>query len=155
MVVVCPRSFPLCVMLLCAACGGGDVEPDSSARPGAAETVIDVEWFVDRAAESGLDFIHFNGMSGEFYQPEIMGSGAALFDYDNDGDLDVLFGSGSDARGRYASRASAGRAAHRPPLPQRSGGGCRRAAYVAIHRRDRRQWNRGARLRPRGRERRL
>ncbi len=49
----------------------------------------DEEWFVDRAAASGIDFIHFNGMSGHFYQPEIMGPGVALFDYDNDGDLDV------------------------------------------------------------------
>ena len=24
-------------------------------------------WFVDKAGESGLDFVHFNGMSGEFY----------------------------------------------------------------------------------------
>ena len=45
--------------------------------------------FVDRAAEAGLDFVHFNGMSGERYFVEIMGAGAALFDYDNDGDLDV------------------------------------------------------------------
>src|SRR5436190_8668043 len=28
-------------------------------------------------------------MSGKFYQPEIMAPGVALFDYDNDGDLDV------------------------------------------------------------------
>jgi hypothetical protein len=47
------------------------------------------EWFVDRAAAAGIDFVHFNGMSGRFYQPEIMGPGVAMFDYDNDGDLDV------------------------------------------------------------------
>ena len=47
------------------------------------------DWFVDRAAEAGLAFTHFNGMSGHYYYPEIMGPGVALFDYDNDGDLDV------------------------------------------------------------------
>jgi enediyne biosynthesis protein E4 len=48
-----------------------------------------MEWFTDRAQESGLTFTHFNGMSGHYYYPEIMGPGVALFDYDNDGNLDV------------------------------------------------------------------
>ena len=48
------------------------------------------EWFVDHAKEAGLDFVHFNGMSGEFYYPELFAPGVALFDYDNDGDLDVF-----------------------------------------------------------------
>jgi hypothetical protein len=48
------------------------------------------EWFVDRAADAGLDFTHFNGMSGAMYYAEHMGAGVALFDYDNDGDLDVF-----------------------------------------------------------------
>ena len=47
------------------------------------------DWFTDRAMETGLDFVHFNGMSGQFYIAEILGPGVALFDYDNDGDLDV------------------------------------------------------------------
>jgi hypothetical protein len=46
--------------------------------------------FVDRAAEWGLVFTYASGRSGEFYFPEIMGGGVALFDYDNDGDLDVF-----------------------------------------------------------------
>lgn len=45
--------------------------------------------FREAAQEVGLDFRHFTGATGEFLYPEIMGSGAALFDYDGDGDLDV------------------------------------------------------------------
>jgi hypothetical protein len=60
----------------------------SSAGPTSAPAAG--EWFTDRAHEAGIDFVHFNGMTGKFYQPEIMAPGVALFDYDNDGDLDVL-----------------------------------------------------------------
>ena len=52
------------------------------------------EWFTDQAAAVGLDFVHFNGMSGKFFLPEIMGPGVGLLDYDNDGDLDVYFPQG-------------------------------------------------------------
>ena len=48
------------------------------------------EVFTDRAEEVGIDFVHFNGMSGAFYIPEILAPGAALLDFDNDGDLDVF-----------------------------------------------------------------
>jgi hypothetical protein len=44
-----------------------------------------------REAEgTGLEFVHKSGASGKFYMTEIMGAGAALLDYDNDGDLDAL-----------------------------------------------------------------
>ena len=48
-----------------------------------------VEVFRDQAQETGLDFVHFNGMSGAYYFSEIVGAGGAFLDYDNDGDLDV------------------------------------------------------------------
>jgi hypothetical protein len=46
--------------------------------------------FVESAAATGLDFTHVNGATGRYYMPEIMGAGVALFDYDNDDDLDVF-----------------------------------------------------------------
>ena len=66
------------------AAAGGAAPASASGQPGGPDP-----WFTDRAAASGLDFVHFNGMSGEYYLAEIIGPGGALLDFDNDGDLDV------------------------------------------------------------------
>ncbi len=89
------RSFLAASALLCllaAACSNtpapaADAVSGSSAP--AAGGPAAGEWFTDRAKESGLDFVHVNGMTGKFYQPEIMAPGVGLVDIDNDGDLDV------------------------------------------------------------------
>jgi hypothetical protein len=45
--------------------------------------------FEDRAEELGVDFVHFAGVSGEYYIVEISGPGCGMLDYDGDGDLDL------------------------------------------------------------------
>jgi len=64
------------------------------------------EWFVDRAHDVGIDFVHFNGMSGEFYFPESMAPGVGLLDYDNDGDLDVYLVQGTMLGANTISQAA-------------------------------------------------
>src|SRR5882762_7594410 len=61
------------------------------------------ELFADVTDAAGVQFTHVNGMSGQFYFAEIIGSGVALFDYDNDGRLDLLVLQGTPlAKGKSA-----------------------------------------------------
>src|SRR5437868_15232691 len=62
----------------------------------AATGSSEADVFRDVAAETGLSFQHFNGATGKHFMPEIMGPGVALFDYDNDGDLDIYLVQGTN-----------------------------------------------------------
>ena len=46
--------------------------------------------FHDNRAAAGIDFRHQRGASDQKHLVETVGSGCALFDYDNDGWLDIL-----------------------------------------------------------------
>jgi hypothetical protein len=59
-------------------------------------------FFLDVTAQSGLDFTHVNGAKGDLLLPEVIGSGGALFDFDNDGDLDLFLVQGASGRGEGA-----------------------------------------------------
>jgi hypothetical protein len=58
--------------------------------------------FRDVAAETGLNFRHYNFATGHHYMPKIIGPGVALLDYDNDGALDIYLiqGTGLDHTGK-------------------------------------------------------
>jgi hypothetical protein len=64
--------------------------------------------FVDVTDAAGIDFVHTNGSTGMKLLPETMGSGCAFFDFDNDGDQDIIFGNSrswrdaADAPGKTA-----------------------------------------------------
>ena len=46
--------------------------------------------FTDVTEEAGITFVHDNAASGDKLLPETMGGGTAFFDYDEDGDPDLL-----------------------------------------------------------------
>ena len=74
---------------LIAACGPTTSKPPSDLKAGALQ-IAGEAFFVDRADELGIEFQHETDPPGSYFLPEIMGSGCALFDFDRDGDLDVL-----------------------------------------------------------------
>lgn len=55
--------------------------------------------FKDVTAETGITFRHTDGGSGRRYVVETVSAGLALFDYDNDGDVDVYFLNGAPLLG--------------------------------------------------------
>lgn len=80
-------------------CRSGQVD----APPKAKAMVESPPWFVDVSDAVGLNSLHQAGTPKDaYFMPRIMGSGAALFDFDNDGRLDLYLlqngGPGSTAR---------------------------------------------------------
>ncbi|MCI0745468.1 MAG: CRTAC1 family protein [Verrucomicrobia subdivision 3 bacterium] len=63
----------------------------------------------DVTRETGITFVHTDGSSGQRYIVETVASGLALFDYDNDGDVDIYFLNGAPLRGVLATRPAAPR----------------------------------------------
>lgn len=72
----------------CVACGTApppERPPDPRATPPAPTPAP----FVEVGPESGFTFVHENGNRGRLEFAEMMGPGAAMLDYDDDGDLDL------------------------------------------------------------------
>jgi hypothetical protein len=78
------RTILVCLALILGCAAACRRAPESSSRAAGA-----MPWFEEIAVRAGIDFVHHSGHADRHYLPEIMGGGAALFDMDNDGILDL------------------------------------------------------------------
>jgi hypothetical protein len=78
----------ICFFVAIAALGAVFERYNVSPRAATPASMSDI--FIDATETSGIHFVHTNGMKGEYYFAEIIGSGVAVFDFDNDGRPDIL-----------------------------------------------------------------
>ena len=86
--------------LLGSAIGCGKPAPPSTDN----RVVEEASWFVEITDEAGLKFIHDVEAPGDYFMPEIMGSGGAFVDFDGDGLLDIFLVNGRWSQGGEESR---------------------------------------------------
>jgi hypothetical protein len=81
---------------------------ENPSPPAAVRAAGEPAWLVDASSDAGLAFVHTTGFGGEFFFPEIAGSGCGLVDYDGDGDLDLYVLQAFDLSGGLAAPPGAG-----------------------------------------------
>jgi hypothetical protein len=83
-----PASLPFLALLLFALPGRQASRAPDQPKPLPGK-------FTDATAELGLHFQYLASHTAKHYLPETMGAGVALFDYDNDGRLDIFLVNGA------------------------------------------------------------
>ena len=76
--------------------------PEVTSTPAPAPSRPAIPWLEDATEKVGLKFVHDVGPVGNYFMPESLGSGAAIFDFDGDGRMDIFLlqngGTNSTAR---------------------------------------------------------
>src|SRR5262249_53004051 len=83
-----PRIAPWTVIPLAIALGCSRTTPQAT-DPTTEPT--GPPWFEDVTAKLGITFRQQAGPTGSYFMPQVMGSGVAVIDVDNDGRFDLLF----------------------------------------------------------------
>ena len=96
------------VLFSCADDDPSGVSNDASPQQAPEVTVSDSVLLEEVTDELGVAFTHRAGASGELLFPEMMGGGIAVFDADEDDDLDLYFVSGAPDLGRSGAAVTTG-----------------------------------------------
>ncbi len=102
-------SFPVivraaCTALALAVLAAGVVGCHPASSPTTVSAPATPPWFQDVTTHVGLNFVQNPGPADDFFFPEIIGSGAAIFDYDNDGRMDLYLLQGAGPHSQATNR---------------------------------------------------
>ena len=90
----------------CAMAQKGPTSVVGAATPGQGDSIPEVAKFTDVTSALGLSFEYVASHTSRKYLIETMGLGVALFDYDNDGRLDIFVVNGAPLNDRGKTSAN-------------------------------------------------
>src|SRR6187200_253059 len=89
--IVMRASFAPAIVALFCGCGDAQIDRSATSSTNAPATNVAVvsDLFSNITAQSGVQFVHATGTN--YFMPDQIGSGIAIFDFDQDGRLDLYF----------------------------------------------------------------
>jgi enediyne biosynthesis protein E4 len=86
---------------MAAGCGPSPEQTEQPTARSSAVTKTAAFALHDITVTAGIDFVHQTSLNNDYHMPDIMGYGCGVFDFDRDGDLDLIFASnGSNQPGK-------------------------------------------------------